>query len=308
MNLLSGSSFVPLLTKLTRSYPEMPGLWRVRHRVMAEVRRRGRSLGCRTVTTQYGFRMELRLNDWVDQHIYVTGAYEEYSSIVVAALVNEGATVVDVGANIGYFSLLAGQCVGDTGQVFAMEPVTGTYARLERNCRLNDHLRVHPRRLAISDAPGTVDMWVASEHHTGQSSLRPLGGETVCQSAPAETLDRLLAGQEDQVSLVKIDVEGAECRVLRGMTRILDQSHPDAHVEVTDSMLREMGDSGEKLCSFFLDRGYRMYYVDEDGLIPLEGFRQDLPPQFNALFSCRDRFPEEIRVKPAETGIRRSHP
>jgi hypothetical protein len=87
------------------------------------------------------------------------------------------------------------------------------------------------------------------------------------------------------ISLVKIDVEGAELQVLRGMEKMLRQSRPNCLVEVTDSFLREMGDSSDALLAFLEQLGYVCYMIGDKRLTLIDSKHSNLPEQWNALFT-----------------------
>jgi FkbM family methyltransferase len=250
-------------------------------------------MGRKTVATRHGFRMELDLGDWVDRHIYALGDYESTTSQLFRALLRPGQTVLDVGANIGYFTLLAARCVGPAGRVLAFEPVPAIRARLIRNVNMNGAGCVDVRAEALADKEGTERLFVGPREHSGISALRPLSSSSGCETVHVMRLDDMLR-PDQPVNLVKIDVEGAESRVLRGMDRILDRWRPDLVVEVTDEYLRQFGDSAEALCCGMLDRGYRMHEARWDGLVPIPAWRDGLPEQFNALFTMKPELPPHL--------------
>jgi FkbM family methyltransferase len=250
----------------------------------------------RTVSTRYGFRMRVEVGDWLGRHVYVTGEYEAQTSKVMAALLGPGQVMVDVGANVGYFALLAAHRVGSAGKVFAFEPLPQARAQLVRNVRLNGVGQVTVRAEALCDRAGEAKFYEGPQEHMGISSLRPLNGTTGRLRVPVGQLDCLLPPGQ-QVNLIKIDVEGAEYLALLGMLGCLQSHRPDLIVEVTDPFLRTLGHSAEMLCDKLRGLGYRMYAIDHDGLLPISGWDATLPDQFNALFTVRAKLPPCLVVK-----------
>lgn len=244
----------------------------------------GRELGIRRVITKSGFTMELDLSDWIPQDIYLTGEFEEATSSIARALLKSGDTAVDVGANIGYFSLLFAQCVGDTGRVISYEPVPVLAAKLRRNLELNRFDNTAVRDLALSDRSGAARFYVGPRNNTGLSSLRSPRESSDSFEVQLAPFDGLV---EDcaKVTLVKIDVEGAELQVLRGMEGLLRTMRPNLLVEVTDSFLREMGDSAASLLQYVRQLGYVGYVIGDGRLTLLEKWQGELPKQWNALFA-----------------------
>jgi FkbM family methyltransferase len=161
---------------------------------------------------------------------YWTGAYERELQDALVRLLRPGMAVWDVGAHIGFFSLLAARLVGREGVVHAFEPMSANRARLEAGLALNAGAGVVVHDRAVSATPGRAELH-AHEHTTMWSLL-----ETGRQGQPVEvvTLDQL-AGELGAPQLVKIDVEGAEVDVLRGGERLLGgEARPALLVEFTD--------------------------------------------------------------------------
>jgi FkbM family methyltransferase len=255
----------------------------------------------REVSTRHGFRMRVCLGDWLGRHVFVRGEYEPGTSLVVKALLQPGDTFVDVGANVGYFTLLGSRTVGPTGHVYAFEPVPATRSDLATNLRLNDATNVTVFEHALSNSPGQATFSVGPVDHRGTSSLRSLTNSTEQITVATARLDDLLSVQ-GKVSLIKIDVEGAELLVLEGMTTCLGRDRPDLIIEVTDPYLKALGHSATQLSTMLADLGYRMYLIDHKGLVPLGPTQAGDLSQYNALFTMREQLPEAIPVQKPLTG------
>jgi hypothetical protein len=93
-----------------------------------------------------------------------------------------------------------------------------------------------------------------------------------------------------RVRLVKVDVEGAELQVLRGMAGLLRLQHPDLLVEVTDRFLRQLGDSAAALLEFLAQLGYVCYLISDDRVTRVEELGTALPQQWNAFFTTDEAF------------------
>jgi FkbM family methyltransferase len=246
----------------------------------------------RTVTMRDGFRMRVRVGDHLGRHVYVRGEYEEATGQVIKTLLKPGDTFVDIGANVGYFTLLASDAVGPTGRVFAFEPVPTTREALLTNVQLNDAENVTCRSEAAADRDGEATFFVGPTNHRGISSLRPLEQRSEVLQVKLARLDDLLP--PGRVGMVKVDVEGAEELALRGMEGRLRNDRPDLVVEVTDSFLRQMGTTAVGLCGYLAELGYRGYIIGAKGLAPVEP--ETLPEQSNVLFTVRAELPAPLRV------------
>jgi FkbM family methyltransferase len=254
-------------------------------------------MGKATVETQFGFRLELQLHDWVDQYVYVTGTYEDMTASTIAALIGPGDDAVDVGANIGFFTLLMATRVGPTGTVWAFEPSPHTRRRLLQNVEMNGAAQVRVREEALSNVEAEQAFYSGTADHSGIASLRPLQEST--ESYPVRTcrLANCLPPTA-KPRLIKIDVEGAEYLALQGMTELLRDQHPDIVIEMSDHFLGELGSSAAEVHGFLAESGYRMFWIDWNGLIPYPRWDPTtLPRQFNALFTTRETLPDQLVIK-----------
>jgi FkbM family methyltransferase len=158
-------------------------------------------------------------------------------------LIKPGDTVFDVGANIGWFSLLAARQTGPRGRVIAFEPLAANVAYVEANARTNGLRNIVTVPVAVADRDG---MAAFSPANSLQGKLSDAGQASV----PVVTLDSWLATNAEQPPhVVKIDVEDAEERVLRGMREILRTARPSLIIELhgTNAVIADVLD----------DAGYR---------------------------------------------------
>lgn len=260
----------------------------------------------RVVKTKDKFRIEVDVRQAVGRNLFAFGTWERATTRLFRAILRPGDTFVDVGAHMGYFSLLASRCVGPQGRVLSFEPEPSMRQRLIRNLELNGVTCCTVDPHALSDQPGQLTLKKPVGENDGLSTLRPYAGQAQEVVIPVETLDRVLP-QDVKVHCVKIDTEGAEHHALKGMRGILSRDHPDVVVEITDKFLREMGSSAQALCDDMRSLGYRMYALLEGGLTPVPGSIEGLPWQYEALFTARTP-PKTIRINPEWAGAAPSPP
>jgi FkbM family methyltransferase len=192
---------------------------------------------------------------------YLTGDAEPEVQEALAELVKPGQTVYDVGANIGFFTILCSRLVGPEGRVYAFEPIPQNLATLRHNVALNGLTNVTIVEKALSSSTGTAQMFVSPwsafhsldvEGATKQENHGPAAGEVTVQTI---TLDEFLQGEGVcPPDLVKIDVEGAELIVVRGMSETLRTVKPLLLCELHDTNL----DYGEFVDSI----DYRVRVID----------------------------------------------
>jgi FkbM family methyltransferase len=273
------------LSLYLRHFPWHSGRWRLIPVGLRWCQKAFQSTDPSTIRTRHGFRLRVDRSDWLGRHIYVTGEYEPGTTRIFKKLLRRGDTAIDIGANIGYFTLLAGRCVGDSGKVIAFEPIAEVRRQLEENVRLSGLKNTIIRSEAVFSESGTRDFFQGPTDHVGVSSLRTLDDCSGIRRVTTVRLDDVLA-DEPKITLIKLDVEGAECHALEGMVSCLERHRPDLIVEITDRYLQSMGRSAEQLYKLLGQFGYRAYLVGDDDLVPL-GDGTVGPQQFNALITVR---------------------
>jgi FkbM family methyltransferase len=148
------------------------------------------------------------------------GSYEPEQTALFRKWLRPGDTLLDVGAHVGYYTLLSARLVGEKGEVWSFEPNPGNCAWLRRHVSLNGLRNVHVEEVAVSDAGGTARFAFGSGSGTG----RLAADGTV--EVRAVTLDEFCAEHGIRPNALKIDVEGGELRVLAGAHRILTTDRP----------------------------------------------------------------------------------
>lgn len=267
-----------------RNFPHAPGRWRIIEWALPKLRRLGGGMGSRSVwLRRYRVKFECDLSDWLGQYVYLTGTYEEETARVLRACALPGSTVLDIGSNVGFFAVVLARSVGPSGSVCAFEPVPSLKKSINKQLRLNPDLSITLYDWAASDGEGTATIFEGPQGHKGLSSLRPIergAAEHVIRTAPIDSIASLLK----QVSLAKIDVEGAEMKVLRGMTALIERDQPCLVVEFTDEYLRCFGDNVQTMIHWLEERHYSLYRITNEapeGLVSV--VLESLPPQCNVL-------------------------
>jgi FkbM family methyltransferase len=176
-----------------------------------------------------GYRMSI---DWNRFRSFVYGTWEPEVTKVVATTVKPGMTVVDIGAHIGYYTLLFAKYVGPSGRVFAFEPLPANFELLERNVRLNELPYIQTFSQAIFSRNQEVALGVPDDlQHSGDASVYHGGGARQFRVS-ATTLDSFCDSANLRPDVVKMDVEGAEYDVLMGAERMIDRFRPKLLIEL----------------------------------------------------------------------------
>jgi len=299
LDLIVKQTVVKILSFYLRRSPIEFARWRLLNLAVPLSREVFKKEEYKTIEIRHGFKIRINLGDWLGRHVYVTGEYEPGTTQVMKSLLEAGDTVIDIGANIGYFTLLAARCVGYAGIVLAFEPLQKARDMLEKNVKHNHMTNVVIRKEAVSNNAIKQDFFVGPLDHLGISGFRPLENAQEVLQVTSQKLDDLLP-HDKTIKLVKIDIEGNEYRVLEGMQNCILRDFPDLIIEVSASYLRELGNSSEELCMKLLNLGYYMYKIEDDGLVPITRITEqvtDMSTQFNALFTVRSELPSSLRIK-----------
>jgi FkbM family methyltransferase len=179
----------------------------------------------------------------------------------LAPLIAPDTHVLDIGANIGFFTRRFARWVSGSGRVIAVEPEQNNYDRLNANID-RDGLRavVEPIQAAVADASGVV-LLELNPNHPGDHKIGASG-----VPIRALTIDEIVAQRGwPRVSLIKIDVQGGEERVIRGARATLARFRPTLFVEVDDAHLRAAGSSAEALLKLLISLGYRVCELTRAG-------------------------------------------
>jgi FkbM family methyltransferase len=208
------------LASLTRRMIEWKGGYRVSEALI------GWHLRTPRPTVEFevmGFRVRLNPHEYVDRELlFRPQLYEHVELEYVRNQLRPGDTFVDIGANIGVYSLLASKLVGASGRVLAAEADVDTYARLVGNLKLNNAANVDARNYGLSDEKGefTFYRWTGADGNTGANSFipvdRPDGGWASAGKVECITLlDLLKLAGVKKLSGLKLDIERAEYKVLK---------------------------------------------------------------------------------------------
>jgi FkbM family methyltransferase len=190
----------------------------------------------------------------------MAGLFEPRETQAVLGSVRRGNTFVDVGANVGYYTLLAAKLVGEEGRVFAFEPDPESFALLERNVRLNGFGNVVLEQKAVSNEPGTLRLYLAPENKGDHRIYETRGEERPFVEVEAVTLDDYFRDDPRRIDFVKIDTQGADFAILEGMTGIFDANERMlVSVEFWPYGLREFGDDPKDMLDFATERDFRLF-------------------------------------------------
>ena len=177
-------------------------------------------------------------------------------------LVKNGDTVLDIGANVGVFSLLGSKLVGETGKIYAFEPSQNTFNALTENLSLNNIKNVFPQRLALSNTEGVIHLGAVENDALNFIDVK--NKNTAGEAVEMTTLDKWLKiNNLNKIDFIKIDIEGAELLCFKGAIEMLKNAPPTILMECNEVWCKRFDYSVFDLLQFLHGFGYTFEQYEE---------------------------------------------
>jgi FkbM family methyltransferase len=252
--------------------------------------------------TRVGTRLHVTTRDFVQRYIYIYGIWEPNLTHWLSRRLSPGDVFIDVGANVGYFTLLAARLVGPSGRVVAVEASPELFAELAANLSLNSCTNVRALNVAASDSSGRMALYRRSLGQLGETTTVRLNeDERPDFEVEAQPLSDLLSeGEILQARAIKIDVEGAEYAVIQGLVGLLPSMRDEVEliVEVNPELLFLQGRSADQIVSSLKAYGFHVYRLANDYRasshvrwrrpVPAKRWRQPITEESDLVFSRVD--------------------
>jgi FkbM family methyltransferase len=193
--------------------------------------------------------------------ILVIGNWETAETAWFLRTVKPGDTIVDAGANFGYYTLIGSRLVGDKGKVYAFEPDPTNFELLQKNVRLNGLTNVVLERKALSNRKGTLKLYIAGENKGDHRIYQPDGESRPSVEVEAVRLDEYFKDHKRGIDFLKTDTQGAEGVILEGMTGLLEgrADGPTIFMEFWPHALQGMGTDAGAMLKMLQSYKYKFY-------------------------------------------------
>jgi FkbM family methyltransferase len=224
--------------------------------------------------------------------LLIDGVHEKLETELFKKIAQDGMVVVDIGANIGYYTLIAARLVGNKGTVYAFEPEPSNYKLLCENIAINGYTNIVPIEQAVSDASGKaklyVDRAIGDVSSFAKDNVLLHSKNADCLEVETTTLDDFFERTvgDDRIDFMKIDVEGAEELVVDGADRVLRNNRLKILMEFIPDQLRNAGTDPLQLLYKLQNYGFEIRFINDR--------KQVLEPIKNIEEFCRKARPGEL--------------
>lgn len=218
------------------------------------------------INTKYGFPITIVLPELVSKIIYLTGGFEESVEKIIGQFVKPGDVVVDVGAHIGYFSILMSRQVGKDGKVYAFEPTPSTYALLKQNCL--SFTNIHVVNKAVFSKITKLKLQDFGILYLALNSLFSprINKKLPMEKREVETIDLdTYFSKSEKPNFIKIDAENSEYEIIKGMENLLRTKRPTICMEFGGCGKKSTKNSKE-LLDFLYNAKYEIFYFNRGAI------------------------------------------
>lgn len=187
---------------------------------------------------------------------------EAFETELLRKAIRPGMIVADIGANIGYYTLLMGQLVGPKGVVHAFEPDPNNFRLLVKNIAANNLPNIIPIQKAVSDRSGMIKLYICKEHR-GDHRIFESDDNRPSIDVAQTSIDDYFENNPN-LDLIKMDVQGAEQLVIKGFTKtIKSNEHIVIITEFSPDLLRKSGGDPEEFLKSLIIFGFTIQFIDE---------------------------------------------
>lgn len=241
-----------------------------------------------------GSIMVVNPSEHIQQQIFWYGYYEKEAVLTWESCLDNNSIVLDIGANTGYYTLVAAPLAL---KVYSFEPSSIAREQLALNVQLNGFKNVDIRKEAISNTEGVQDFYLSGPSNTGMSGFQPAENFSgTIEQVPVTSIDTWFKSvNQPRVDCVKIDVEGAEMKVLSGMKHLLHDHHPILFIEVIEDLLEKYKSSPAELYQFLEAIGYVAYEIT--GIRKLRRVTSPREAYTIIFLPANGRFPPTVSVQ-----------
>jgi len=192
----------------------------------------------------------------------INQSFEELETKLVKDIIKDGNTIVDIGANIGYFTLIFARLVGEKGEVFAFEPEPNNFNLLKKNIEINNYKNVNLINKAASNKSGKIKLYIDDFNSGGHSLIAQIRNKQHIEIESIKLDD--FFDTNKKIDFIKIDAEGAELEVLKGMSTLLNKNDDiKILLEYNPLVFKSFNVTPQKYIDLLMGFNFKIYKFDE---------------------------------------------
>lgn len=239
-----------------------------------------------------GHKMFLDSQDSLN--LSVNGIYEPTETELINREIRPGDVVLDIGANIGYYTLQMAKLVGSSGKVYAFEPDPTNFEILLKNISLNEYNNIVPINKAVSDKTGDALLFL-NEENKGDHRLYSSQDSRSSKKVKTISIDDYFSKKKIKISFIKMDIQGSEVKAFNGMKKIISQNKKLKIIsEFWPEGISMAGDNSKKYFNSLLQKGFLIKEISETkksieitSQKKLSSYFKDNPKDFTNIFCVR---------------------
>jgi FkbM family methyltransferase len=191
------------------------------------------------------------------------GIYEPLETEIVKKEVKKGDVVLDLGANIGYYTLIFAKLVGEEGKVFAFEPEPTNFSLLKKNVEINGYKNVVLIQKAASNITGETRLYLSEDNEVNHRIYDSYDGRQSIE-IEATRLDDYFKNYNGKIDFIKMDIQGAEGRAIQGMSNLLKKNYNvKIAMEFSPMLLEKFGTAPEECLRLLTEFGFKVFEIAE---------------------------------------------
>jgi len=192
------------------------------------------------IITTNGYKIKTIHNDiGISEELRIFKIHEPLTTELIKNIVKEGMICIDLGSNLGYYTLLESKLVGNSGKVIAFEPSPVTYEHFKKNLEINQTTNVDHFNIALGDTNGKVKFLVSKLSNwcrVVDDSTTTFDDNVI--KVPMLTLDTFSSEHQlNKIDFIRMDIEGYELKAYSGMTQVIKKFKPDLYIEIHPSLI-----------------------------------------------------------------------
>lgn len=193
----------------------------------------------------------------------INKVHEPFETKLVKTMLKKGDTVLDAGANIGYYTLIFADLVGPKGRVYAFEPDPENFAILKKNIAINNYKNVELINAAVADKTGAINFFHDSRSTAAHRVFKEDKNEKAIR-VKVVTLDNYFSRKSLKIDLIKFDIQGAEVNAINGMKKLIKKNK---NIKIISEFwpygINKTGHKASEFTSFFVKQGFEMFELYE---------------------------------------------